>query len=300
MIAGALNVLKPPGMTSHDVVDFVRRWVPRRTRVGHAGTLDPGAAGVLIVCVGGATRLTEYVMEGDKAYRAEVALGVVTDTLDADGAVVAEADASAWTEADVRFALAERVGPQMMAPPMYSAARVGGERLYDLARRGETAEPEPRPVVVHSAELIAFHPGPRARALADIRCSKGTYIRVLAAGLGERLGVGAHLSFLVRTAVGPHRLEAAVTLEEIAEAAERGDLDDLCLTPSAALAHWPEVRLGAGAALLFQRGGAAPCDSDAVGLVRVSGPNGDLIGVGEVIADTVGTSLRPRKVLAPS
>jgi tRNA pseudouridine55 synthase len=300
MNAGVLSVLKPPGMTSHDVVDFVRRFVPRRARVGHAGTLDPSAAGVLVICLGAATRLAEYLMEGGKEYRAEVALGVTTDTLDADGTVLAECDASSLTEAVVRAALATLVGPQLMAPPMYSAARVRGERLYDLARRGESAEPQPRPVTVHSADLVAFSPGARATALADIRCSKGTYIRVLAAQLGERLGVGAHLSFLVRTAVGCHLLRDAVTLEEIAEAAEAGRLAALCLSPSAALAYLPEVQLSAAATRAFANGSVVPRRPSAAGLVRVSGPEGRLVGIGEVLSRNGGSSLTPRKVLAGS
>jgi len=300
MNAGVLNVLKPPGMTSHDVVDFVRRFVPRRTRVGHAGTLDPSAAGVLVICLGVATRLTQYLMEGDKEYRAEVALGVATDTLDAEGAVVAEGDASSLSEEEVRAASASLVGPQMMAPPMYSAARVGGERLYELARRGESAEPKPRPVTVHSADLVAFSPGARATALFDIRCSKGTYVRVLAAQLGERLGVGGHLSFLVRTAVGRHLLRDAVTLEEIAEAAEEGRLAALCLSPSAALAHLPEVQVSAAGARAFANGNAAPHQLAAAGLVRVSDPEGRLVGIGEVLSRPDGSSLTPRKVIVGS
>jgi hypothetical protein len=141
--AGFLNVLKPPGMTSHDVVDFLRRQLPARTRVGHAGTLDPAAAGVLVVCVGAATRLTEYLMEGEKRYRMEATLGVTTDSLDVEGTVMAEHDASAVTEEAVRSALASLVGPALMAPPMYSAAQVGGRRLYELARQGIETFREP-------------------------------------------------------------------------------------------------------------------------------------------------------------
>ncbi len=297
MTAAVLNVVKPPGMTSHDVVDFVRRFVPRRMRVGHAGTLDPSAAGVLVICLGTATRLTEYLMEGEKEYRAEITLGVATDTLDAEGAVVARHDASSLAEGNARAALAALVGPQMMAPPMYSAARVGGERLYRLARRGESAAPKPRPVTVYSAELVAFSPGERAQALADIRCSKGTYVRVLAAQLGERLGVGAHLSFLVRTAVGRHLLRDAVTLEEIAEAAGHERLEGLCLSPSAALAHLPDIRLPLSAAGAFAQGSAVSCAGSAVGLVRVLDLEGRLVGVGEVLSRPDGASVRPRKVL---
>ena len=298
MRSGIFSVLKPPGMTSHDVVDFMRRLLPRRTKVGHAGTLDPAAAGVLVVCVGVATRLIEYVMEGGKAYRAEATLGAATDTLDAEGQVIAERDASTVTEAAVTAALARLVGPQLMEPPMHSAARVGGERLYDLARQGREVAREARPVTVHSAELVSFEAGPRARVLADIECSKGTYVRVLCADLGESLGVGAHMSFLVRTAVGPHLLADSVTLEELQRAGDRGVLADLSVPVGVALAHLPEVRIDGPALVAFGRGTTAACASEARGVVRVYGPKGALLGIGEVAADAAEPTLQPRKVLS--
>jgi tRNA pseudouridine55 synthase len=299
MTSGILNVLKPPGMTSHDVVDFVRRLCPRRAKVGHAGTLDPGAAGVLVVCVGPATRLIEYVVEGDKEYRAEACLGVVTDTLDAEGEIVAERDASGVTEAQVTEALASLVGPQMMTPPMYSARLVGGKRLYELAREGRDIQREARPVTVHSADLVRFEPGPRARALADFRCSKGTYVRVLCEQLGERLGVGAHLSFLVRTAVGPHRLSESASLEELlAEAARRGTLEELGVPLEVALGDLPEVRLGASGVNAFGQGTAVACSAGPTGIVRVHDPEGALVGIGEVTLASGRPMLRPRKVIA--
>jgi tRNA pseudouridine55 synthase len=297
MNAGILNVLKPPGMTSHDVVDFMRRLLPKRTKVGHAGTLDPAAAGVLVVCVGETTRLTAYLMEGDKSYRAEACLGIATDTLDAEGKTVAERDASGLTEQDVREALAGLVGPQLMQPPMYSAARVGGKRLYDLARQGREVEREPRPVTVHEASLVCFEPGPRASVLADIRCSKGTYVRVLCAQMGERLGVGAHMSFLVRTAVGPQALRDSVTLEELRDAATRGALQDLSVAVEVALSHLPDLRLDGRALAAFSRGATGACATGLRGPVRVHGPDGALIGVGEVVAEDGKPSLQPSKVL---
>jgi tRNA pseudouridine55 synthase len=298
MRSGLFSVLKPPGMTSHDVVDFLRRRLPRRTKVGHAGTLDPGAAGVLVVCVGVATRLIEYVMVGDKAYRAEACLGMTTDTLDAEGQVLEERDASAVTQAQAAAAVAGLVGPQQMEPPMYSAARVDGERLYDLARQGREVAREARPVTVYSAELIDFSSGPQARALVDFTCSKGTYVRVLCAQLGEALGVGAHMSFLVRTAVGPHVLSEALSLEELQAAAERGALAELSSSLEAALSHLPEVRLGAPASAAFSRGSATPSDSGASGLVRAHDPHGALLGIGEVLFEAGQLVLQPRKVLA--
>jgi tRNA pseudouridine55 synthase len=247
--------------------------------------------------VGPATKLIEYIMDGDKAYRAEATLGVSTDSLDAEGAVVAEHDASAVTEEDAREAVAQLVGPQMMAPPMYSAARVNGKRLYDLARKGQTVERKARPVAVHSAELVSFTPGPRAKVTADIGCSKGTYVRVLSAQLGERLGVGAHLSFLVRRAVGPHLVGQASTLEELQEACDRGDLEALCVPPEVALGHLPEIRLTEDGARAFRQGNATACQTNATGPVRVHDGEGRLVGIGEVLRDRREPSLQPRKVL---
>ncbi|MBM3474807.1 MAG: tRNA pseudouridine(55) synthase TruB [Armatimonadetes bacterium] len=298
MKSGILNVLKPPGMTSHDVVDLMRRLLPKRTKVGHAGTLDPAAAGVLVVCVGEATRLTAYLMEGDKSYRAEACLGIATGTLDAEGKVVAEHDASEVTEPDVRDALARLVGPQLMQPPMYSAARVGGKRLYDLAREGREVEREPRPVTVYEADLVRFEPGRRARVLADIRCSKGTYVRVLCAQMGERLGVGAHMSFLVRTAVGAHALSDSVSLEELRDAPTRGALENLSVPLEVALAHLPELRLDGRGVAAFSRGAAAECAPDLRGPVRVHDADGRLVGIGEVVAEGGASVLQPRKVLS--
>ncbi len=300
MTGGILNVLKPPGMTSHDVVDFVRTLVPKPTKVGHAGTLDPSAAGVLVVCIGPATKLIEYIMDGDKAYRAEATLGVATDTLDAEGNVVFEQDASGVTEEQVRAAVAGLVGPHMMAPPMFSAARVDGKRLYDLARKGETVERRARPVTVYSAEMLDFSPGASAKALADIRCSKGTYIRVLCAQLGERLGVGAHLSFLVRTAVGPHLLADSRTMDELREAHSRGRLGECSVPAEAALGHLPGLGIRDADARAFRRGTALPCQTDLSGLVRVHDADGRLLGIGELAETQRGRMLQPRKVLATS
>lgn len=300
MNGGILNVLKPPGMTSHDVVDAVRTLAPERARVGHAGTLDPSAAGVLVVCVGPATKLIEYLIECDKAYRAEATLGIATDSLDAEGSIVAEQDASAIAEEEVRAALAGLVGPQMMAPPMFSAARVDGQRLYDLARRGQTVERRARPVTVHSADLVSFSPGARATALADIRCSKGTYVRVLCAQLGERVGVGAHLSFLVRTAVGPHGLAESLTLDELREARDRRRLSECYVPSERALGHLPGFSVPGADGQAFKQGTAAPCQAAVSGLVRVHDRNGHLLGIGEVTDTPGGRMLQPRKVLPPS
>jgi len=299
-MTGVLNVLKPPGMTSHDVVDFVRGLVGRRTKVGHAGTLDPAAAGVLALCLGRATKLVEYIMAGDKAYRAEIALGVATDSLDADGIITEEADASRVTRTEVAQALQALVGEQMMTPPMYSAVRVDGTRLYDLARQGKAVEREARPVTVYSADLVDFRPGAMAEALADITCSKGTYVRVLAEQLGQRLDIPAHLSFLVRTAVGPLGLAEAHTLEELEAARRRSELADLIVAPATALSNVPAVALDAEAALAFCRGNSPRCFTELTGLARVDDEQGRMLGMGEIVESDRGRVIQPRKVLSAS
>lgn len=239
---GVLNVLKPPGMTSHDVVDALRR-LTRQRRIGHTGTLDPGACGVLVLCLGRATRIADLLTERDKGYRAEFTFGVATDSGDAYGAVIAESDASCLDRPTVEAGLAGFVGVLEQVPPMVSAIHRGGRRLYEHARRGEHVEVPARRVEITECRLLAFTPGPRARALVQIECSKGTYVRALARDLGQRVGVPAHASFVLRTRSGRFTLESSLTLEEIAEAADEGRLPMLLVSPDEALEDLPAVDL---------------------------------------------------------
>ncbi len=212
-LTGILNIAKPAGMTSHDVVDRVRQMSGQR-RVGHAGTLDPAATGVLVVCLGQATRVAEYLMASDKVYQAQIRLGVSTDTHDAEGQVTATAEVDVGEE-EVRGTLASFVGSIQQVPPMYSALKRGGIPLYKLARRGITVEREPRPVEIHNIELLDWNP---PLLTIRVKCSPGTYIRALARDLGQKLGCGAHLHSLTRLASGHFTLEEAVSLDELAEA----------------------------------------------------------------------------------
>jgi tRNA pseudouridine55 synthase len=257
--AGVLVVDKPAGLTSAQVVDEVKRRAGVR-RAGHTGTLDPLATGVLPVCLGDATRLSAWLTAADKAYEAELELGVATDTLDATGQVVAEdrAAAAAVDEARLRAALAPLRGPLEQVPPMYSAVRQGRRRLHELARAGEVVERAPRPVVVHQLELVGFTPaapdrGPRARLA--VTCSKGTYVRSLVDDLGRALGCGAHLTALRRTRAGAFDLARAVPLTgltpEVARAALIAPADALGLPRVAVPDHLRDaVRHARGAALL--------------------------------------------------
>lgn len=281
-MTGVHNLLKPPGMTSHDVVDVVRRRL-RTKRAGHAGTLDPGAAGVLLVCVGEATRIVEYLMEGTKSYRAEVTFGVTTTTEDAQGTIVSEQSAADVTEGRLREALAQFLGDIEQTPPMASAVQVGGKRLHELARRGETVERPTRQVHVDEIQLLKFTAGERAVALLDVTCSKGTYIRTLAADIGSVLGCGAHLSFLVRTRVGRFRLEDSLTLEELQEGTENGTLTLIPLND--ALSHISQVMLDETATEKIRNGQSVPAEGiHHIGdLLRLCDGQGRLIAIAQCV-----------------
>ena len=216
---GFINVLKPTGLSSHDVVDIVRR-IFKQKRVGHAGTLDPAAAGILPVALGRAARLVEYMEGADKSYRAEIAFGYATDTGDVYGEVVESVENPVLpSEEELRSVLGKFVGEIEQTPPAYSAIKVGGQRAYDLARQGAAVEIPTRTVRIHQLELVhadAAH----ARILVDVDCAKGTYIRSLCTDIGTALGLPATMRFLLRTRVGGFMLADSYTLEELAEVQE--------------------------------------------------------------------------------
>jgi tRNA pseudouridine55 synthase len=220
---GVLVVAKPTGPTSHDVVALVRRLAATR-RIGHGGTLDPFASGVLPLFLGGATRLVEYHLADDKAYRATVCFGATSTTDDLDGELT-PVDGPAPTRAVVVAALAAFVGPQLQQPPVYSAVQVGGRRAYAMARAGEAVDLPARSVDIKALDLVEWDDTDTARpiAIVDVRCSAGTYVRAVARDLGARLGCGAYLGGLIRSASGPFTLENAHSLDELrAVAAESG------------------------------------------------------------------------------
>ena len=274
-MTGVLIVDKPGGITSFDVVARVRRALGER-RVGHTGTLDPMATGVLPVCVGEATKLVPFLVSGEKEYEAEARLGVTTDTLDATGRVTSETMATHVSRADVERVLQGFVGTIAQTPPMHSALRVGGRRLYELARQGLEVEREARPVVVHAVELQRCEP---PLVVFRVRCGKGTYVRSLVGDLGERLGVGAHLTALRRTRVGAFSLADAVALDTVGAATA-------LMSPAAALADHATVPLDA-AQMRDVRAGklrtiAALRVPDGAGAhVRLLAPDGTLVAVAE-------------------
>lgn len=231
---GVLVVDKPAGPTSHDIVDRARRAL-RTRRVGHTGTLDPFATGVLPLCVGRATRLARFLAGGEKVYRATVRLGFATTTDDLTGEPLGAARPVEVDDEDLRRALHALVGTFDQVPPAFSARQVGGRRLYELARRGEAVARAATPVTVHALELVS-----RGRDTLElgVRCSAGTYVRALARDLGERLGVGAHLTALRRTRSGAFELSQAVPGDDLADAASR-------LVPlRGLLLELPAVRVG--------------------------------------------------------
>ncbi|GMV35844.1 MAG: tRNA pseudouridine synthase B [Fimbriimonadales bacterium] len=214
---GFVVVDKPAGITSHDAVAAIRRSL-RTKRVGHGGTLDPLATGVLVIAVGKATRLLSYLVLEPKRYAFRMVFGVTTETQDAEGRVVQEKDASVLTQEAVEHVLSAFRGEIQQAPPMYSAVHHEGKRLYEMARRGMEVERQPRTVTIHSLTLDAFEPGPRATADLTCACSSGTYVRTLCHDIGAALGVGAYLASLMRTACGSFDIADAVPLDEITEA----------------------------------------------------------------------------------
>jgi len=307
--AGFFIIDKPSGVTSFSMVSLVRRLTGVR-RVGHAGTLDPLATGVLPVAVGQAARLIQYMDAGrhtyagrhtdaeSKIYLARVRFGVATDTFDADGAVTATADASAVTAAAIEAALPEFTGDIDQVPPMYSAIKVAGKQLYRYAREGETVELKPRPVHIERITLVGFD-APDAEL--EVVCGKGTYVRSLAHDLGRRLGSGAHLAALRRTASGGFSIKDAVTPEALTQLAEAGRLQDALLAPDRAAErlraaivgdeHAADVRAGRDLELDLPAGVRPPVAGENC---RAYDAGGSFIGILERLA---GGSWHPARVL---
>jgi len=279
---------KPEGPTSHDMVAAVRRALGER-RVGHTGTLDPFASGLLLLCVGRATRLARYLSGMDKAYEATARLGVATDTEDREGEVVAESDG--WrdvSEATVDAALEGLRGDILQRPPRFSAKKVGGVAAHRRARRGEEVRLESVPVTVHELVMTSFEP---PEVGLRVRCSSGTYVRSLARDLGEALGVGAHLTSLRRTAVGDFDVAEAMAPDDLTDEAR---VAEAWIDPLRALGHLPRVDVDGAAAADLGHGRAVPVEGIADGGPAAAAHAGTLVAVGEVRDAT----FRPRKVFA--
>lgn len=277
MMHGFLNIDKPPGITSHDSVVRIRRLSGQR-RVGHAGTLDPAATGVLVVALGGATRLIEYVQHRTlKRYLATVHLGVTTTTDDADGDVIAQRQVPPLDATAIEQALAPLRGTIWQTPPRYAALHYQGRRMYELARAGLTVEASPRQVCIERLDLVAYH---APVLVIDVVCSSGTYIRALARDLGMALGCGAHLAALRRTAVGDFRIEDATPLAVLEQEAHSSEaLRRRLLPPDVAVADWYPLYLDDENTQRVRRGLPLPAPSGAEVQARAYAPDGTLLAL---------------------
>lgn len=296
---GILCVLKPPGMTSFDVVAWLRGVFGIR-KIGHAGTLDPQATGLLPVCIGKATKTIDWFQEFDKSYRAEMILGITTNTQDGEGQILEEKPVCI-DEAALRSALNSFIGDYEQIPPMYSAVKVGGKRLYELARKGIEIERKGRWVNITSmdmlwAKLDQKHPVVRF----DVSCSKGTYIRTLTADIGEKIGCGAHMSFLVRTRVGPFHLEDAFTPEEIQKHCNDGRLSALLKPMDIVFQEYQKKVIDGNDHIRFVNGAAVQIDENGLNkgkeIVRVYSEAGTFLGLGWLQRMDKKVLLKPHKI----
>jgi tRNA pseudouridine55 synthase len=277
LVSGVLVVDKPVGLTSHDVVQIIRRGTGIR-RAGHTGTLDPRASGVLVVLIGPAVRLSEFVSAEDKRYQATIRLGSSTDTYDAEGVATPEVPVNVEKEAFTEL-LKKFIGEIEQKPPPYSAVKVQGQKAYDMARRGEEVDLAPRIIHVHSLELLEWA---LPEVVIDVHCSSGTYVRSLANDIGEQLGVGAHLVGLRRTRSGRFTLRDAVSLRRLREAFEQGTWAQHLIPAAEALGDWPAVELNEEDLKKVRNGIRIPAGPEDKGLARAVSNEGDLVAIVEV------------------
>lgn len=278
MVAGIINVLKPAGMTSHDVVSFIRKTFSIK-KVGHAGTLDPDAAGVLPVFIGNATRLLEYSVNGRKVYRVEFTFGIKTDTGDDSGNLLKTSPVKQLELDDIEKVLKDFTGDIMQIPPMYSALKVNGKKLYELARQGIEVEREARPITIYSLKLIKYDV---ESCVCDVECSKGTYIRTLVEDISESLNMCGTMSFLLRKQVADFKLENAYTIEEILEKREE------CLLPlDLAVKDLLPLKLSNMQALRISQGVRTTVLGIEDGIYKLETNDGCFFGIGKCIDEKV-------------
>jgi tRNA pseudouridine55 synthase len=294
-ISGVLVVDKPVGLTSHDVVNKIRYGTGIR-RAGHTGTLDPRASGVLVILVGPAVRLSEFVSASDKRYQAIIRMGASTDTFDADGRFVSPpVDVLDISEEDFDAKLQTFVGEITQTPPPYSAIKIKGRRAYDMARKGETFEIAPRTINVYSLETLEWAP---PEAVVDVHCSSGTYVRSLANDLGNALGCGGYLIGLRRTKSGRFSLRDATPLRKLEEAFQNGNWYQYLIPAAEALGEWPAIELTPEQVESVAHGHRIPADPSIVpgakNLVRGVSMAGELISLMEL--DTASSEWQPKKV----
>jgi tRNA pseudouridine55 synthase len=288
-ISGVLVVDKPIGLTSHDVVQIIRKGTNIR-RAGHTGTLDPRASGVLVILIGPAVRLSEYVSASDKRYQAVIRLGQSTDTYDADGRVVRTSPVNI-TEEEFEKALKQFIGEIEQVPPPYSAVKVKGKKAYEMAREGEAVDLLPRKIQVYNLDLLEWAP---PDAVIDVYCSSGTYVRSLAHDLGEALGCGAYLVGLRRTKSGRFTLRDAVPLRKLRESFENGTWYQHLIPAAEALSDWPSVELTHTQVEDVRHGHRIPGDKELGNLARGISEQGELVALLEFDPET--NEWQPKKV----
>jgi tRNA pseudouridine55 synthase len=283
-VRGILLLDKPLGITSNSALQDVKRLF-KAQKAGHTGSLDPLADGLLPICFGAATKVSAFLLDADKHYLVRVKLGVTTATADAEGEVLETKPVDGISESDIQRVVAEFAGDIEQIPPMYSALKHKGERLYKLARDGIEVEREPRQVTIHNITMQGYS---EPEFDLDVHCSKGTYIRTLAEDIGKKLGCGAHVTALRRTGVGPYGADSMVTMEQIQQLAEEGfsALDELLLPIDSALAAWPEVKLTADGTFYLKQGQPVLVpNAPTEGMVRIYDANGSFMGAGEILDD---------------
>lgn len=297
---GFLNLIKPPGMTSHDVVAFVRRISGAKT--GHTGTLDPAAAGVLVLALGRGTRLASFITDSTKSYRSELKLGKATATGDAEGEVTAKEPVPPLDPVAVARAMQCFTGPILQRPPMYSALHHQGKRLYQLARQGLEVERPPREVTIHDLRLVELEEE-KGTLLFDVTCSKGTYVRVLCEDLARALGTRGHMSFLIRTASGPFHLAKAWTLEDLQAGGKEG-LEEKLYPLDYPLQGLPSLHLPESEGRRIAHGNPVPLKEGSLdfGVCPGEGPvriycQGRFLALGRVAREAGLLLVRPGKVL---
>lgn len=283
-VRGILLLDKPLGITSNSALQDVKRLF-KAQKAGHTGSLDPLADGLLPICFGGATKVSAFLLDADKHYIVRVKLGVTTTTADAEGEVLETKPVEGISESDIQRVISEFEGEIEQIPPMYSALKHKGERLYKLAREGIEVEREPRQVTIHEITMQGYD-APEFELM--VHCSKGTYIRTLAEDIGSRLGCGAHVIALRRTGVGPYGSDAMVSMEQIKQLAEDGfsALDELLLPIDSALGSWPEVKLSPDGTFYLRQGQPVLVpNAPTEGMVRLYDANGSFMGAGEILDD---------------
>lgn len=304
---GILNVLKPAGMTSFDVIAVVRR-ITHQKKIGHTGTLDPSAVGVLPICFGNATKAIEFMIDKDKVYRAELTLGISTDTQDSSGRVNSYNKVNASNNEIVDVCQSFK-GEIMQMPPMYSAIKIGGKKLYEIARQGETIEREARKITIFDINILKIWDENVSlgdektqydikKVIFDVHCSKGTYIRTLCNDIGERLGCGGHMSFLIRTRAGKYDIQSSLTLEEINALEESDALNSKLIPVESVFNELGSIKLNETDTIKYNNGVWIKdifVNDNQIAIKRVYDNNGIFLGIGEIFNDKGNMFLKSRK-----